>query len=90
MLWHQAISMPSLEHNLISPFSQVYDIVVNNVPKFLLMHPTAEDHTTVVHDPDDTTALLILPLELEGVVSYLPVFLVTQAEFDSGQYSSLI
>ena len=90
LLWHQAISIPTLVHNLISPFQcRVNDVVVNNVPKFLLMQPTAEDHAIVVLDPDDPTSHLILPLELDGVVSYLPVHQVTCADFDSGQYSRI-
>ena len=85
LLWHQAISIPTLAHNLISPFQcHVNDIVVNDVPKFLLMQPTAEDHAIVVLDPDDPTSHLILPLELDGVVSYLLVHQVTHADFDSG------
>ena len=90
LLWHQAISIPTLAHNLISPFQcHVNDVVMNNVPKFLLMQPTAEDHAIVVLDPDDPTSHLILPLELDGVVSYLPVYQVTYADYDTGQYSHI-
>ena len=66
------------------------DIAVNDVPKFIMMQPTAEDHAIVVLDPDDPTSHLILPLELDGVVSYLLVHQVTHADFDSGRYSPII
>ena len=90
LIWHQAISIPTLAHNLISPFQcHVNDIVMNDMPKFLLMQPTAEDHAIVVLDPDDPTSHLILPLELDVVVSYLPVHQVTHADFYSGQYSRI-
>ena len=90
LLWHQAISIPTLAHSLISPFQcRVNDVVINDVPKFLTRHPTAEDHAIVVVDPDDPTSHLILPLELDGVVSYLPVHQVTRADFDSGRYSRI-
>ena len=65
------------------------DVVINDLPKFLLMHPAAEDHAIVAYDPDDHTSHLILPLKLDGVVSYLPVHQVTCADFDSGQYSHI-
>ena len=81
LLWHQAISIPTLAHNLISPFQcHVNDVAVNDVPKFLLSQPTAEDHALVVPDPDDLALHLILPLELDGVVSNLPVHQVTHAD----------
>ena len=41
------------------------------------MNPTAEDYAMVVYDPDYLTSHLILPLELDGVISYLPVHQVT-------------
>ena len=66
--------MPTLEHKLLSPFQcHVNNVVMNDMPEILLLCPKDKDHAIVVHDLDNTTSHLIFTLELDGVVSYLPV-----------------
>ena len=49
LLVHQAMHIPHLPHNLISPMQlQLNDVLVNNKPKFLTENPTAEDHAIIV------------------------------------------
>ena len=49
LLVHQAMHIPHLPHNLISPMQlRLNDILVNNKPKFLTENLTAEDHAIIV------------------------------------------
>lgn len=64
----QALHLPSLPHNLLSPMQlQLNDVKVNDVPKFLTDQLTAYDHAIVA--TDDNEDELLIPLSLEGVVS---------------------
>jgi hypothetical protein len=68
---HQAVYVPELQVNLLCPMQmQVNNVVVNDVPRFLLKHSGATDHALVVMGVDNDS--LILPLQLNGVTSYLP------------------
>ena len=75
ILTHQGISIPYLEHHLISPMQdRVNDVNVNETPRFLTHEPNVETHAIIVNYPDNLTAV-ILPLTLKvGVASCLPVF----------------
>jgi hypothetical protein len=66
---HQAIHLPSLPHNLLSPMQlRLNDVKVNDIPKFLTENPTAYDHA-IVTTGCDTDDELLIPLSLDGVVS---------------------
>jgi hypothetical protein len=85
LVFHQAISMPQLDHHLLCPMQcRVNDVIVNDVPKFLTLNPTDNTHAIVVQDPDDPAQHFCFPLNIQGVTSYLTVRKPTLAEWDSG------
>jgi hypothetical protein len=85
LVFHQAISMPQLDHHLLCPMQcRVNDVIVNDVPKFLTLNPTDNTHAIVVNDPDDLERHICFPLNIQGVTSYLTVRKPTLAEWDSG------
>ena len=90
LIVHQGISVPHLDHHLCCPMqSRMNDVIINDVPKFLLKNPSPDDHAFVVPDPDypdDPDKTLTLPLLLKGVTSYLPTETVTMEEYESGEY----
>ena len=48
---HQAISIPDLDHHLLSPIQcRVVDVEVNDCPKFLTANPTEDSHCIIAHD----------------------------------------
>ena len=66
---HQAVYIPSLEHNLLCPMQlQLNDVSVKDIPKFMLDDPTEQDHAIVARDNegDDIT----IPLSLDGVTRF--------------------
>ena len=71
---HQAIQIPNLDHHLLCPMQcRVNDITINNVPKFLMKTPTPDSHSIVAHEINNPLTLLVLPLYIHGVTSWLPV-----------------
>ena len=51
---HQSISIPQLEHHLLSPIqARVNDVTINEIPKFLASNLTNDTHSIIVTDPDD-------------------------------------
>lgn len=84
---HQAISIPHLDHHLACPMqARVNDVIINDLPTFLSSTPTDDSHSIVVPDPDDPRHSLALPLELKGVTSCLPVFDITEEDWNSGDF----
>jgi hypothetical protein len=70
----QAIHIPHLDHNLLCPMqSRVNDVIVNNMPKFLMSDPTDHMHALTIIDPYQPAQMAILPLALHGVTSLLNV-----------------
>ncbi len=57
-------------------------VTINEVPKFLLTHPTVNDHSVVVPSDMDDSPLHIL-LKLQCVTSYFPVRAATMSEYES-------
>jgi hypothetical protein len=82
LIVHQAIHVPHLMHNLLSPMQlRLNDIQVNDMPKFLIEKPTLEDHAIIVPgDLDDDQ--LTIPLSLSGVTSSFPMWNPTIQEFE--------
>ena len=71
---HQAIQIPNLDHHLFCPMQcRVNDIIINNVPKFLMKTPTPDSHSIVAQDINNPLTPLLLPLYIHGVNSWLPV-----------------
>ncbi len=62
---NQAIHIPHLDHHLLCPMQcQVNDVIVNNMPKFLMSDPTDHTHALTIKDPDHPAQMVILPLAL--------------------------
>jgi hypothetical protein len=60
---HQAIHIPHLDHHLLCPMQcRVNDVIVNNLPKFLVSDPTDQTHALTIKDPDNPLQSVILPL----------------------------
>jgi hypothetical protein len=77
---HQAILIPQISHNLLCPMQlRINDVEVNDVPKFLVRHPTDRTHSIVIATDDNND--LIIPLALAGVTSYFPTRKPTRDEY---------
>jgi hypothetical protein len=83
LIVQQAISLPTLDHNLLSTMQmRLNDVVVNETPKFQSLEPTSLLHTISVRG-DDVDDVLVIPLHLFGVVSCFPTFKPSQEEFET-------
>jgi hypothetical protein len=83
LIAHQSIFSPYLNHNLISTMQmRLYDVIVNETPKFQYLNPTKLPHPISMRG-DNVEDVLLFPLELHGVVSCLSTFKPTQLEFET-------
>jgi hypothetical protein len=81
---HQAIHIPSLQHNLLCPMQlRVNDIIINEQPKFMKEDPDNQCHALVVPIKDDES--FVIPLMLDGVTSYFPTFKPTKEQYETAQ-----
>ena len=66
LLVRNALHIPSMPHNLIPPFiMRAGNVIVNDIPKIQVHHPTKDDHCILFEDSD-----LRIPLQLIGTFSY--------------------
>jgi hypothetical protein len=56
---------------------RLYDVVVNETPKFQCFKPTELSHSISVRG-DDLEDVLVIPLELNGDVSCFPIRMPSQ------------
>ncbi len=90
LIINQAIHIPHLDHHLLCPMQcRVYDVIVNNLPKFLAADPTDQTHALTLTDPDNPLQPVILPLILRGVTLLLNVRSTTINEFNSHDHLRL-
>jgi hypothetical protein len=83
LIFHQAISLPTLNHNLLSTMQmRLHDVAVNETPKLQSLEPTSLSHTISVRD-DELDDVLVIPLDLFGVVSCFPTFKPSQEKFET-------
>ena len=62
---HQAILIYHFHNNKFCPMQmKIYDVEVNDIPKYLTDIPTDQAHSIVMHEKGET---LIIPLYLHGV-----------------------
>jgi hypothetical protein len=81
LIVHQSIFSPSLSHNLLSAMQmRSHDVVVNETPTCQVLEPTEHSHTISVRC-DDMEEVLVIPLELNGVVSCFPTSKPSQEKF---------
>ena len=65
---HQAILIYHLHSNLLCPMHmRMYDVKVNEIPKYLTDNTTDQTHSIVLNERGET---LLIPLHLHGVTSY--------------------
>ena len=80
---HQAIYIPSLNHNLLCPMQlRLNDVKLSETPKFLADNPDVRTHGMVLRD-DDADEELVIPMDLHGVTSYFPTRKPSQQELDT-------
>ena len=84
LVLHQAIYIPTLEHNLLSTMQmRMNDIIVNDVPKHLTPIENLSDRTHALVVPrDDGGDDDIIPLALHRVNSYFPTRKPTRREYE--------
>ena len=73
----------------MAPAMTVNDVTINDVPRICVQNPTHETHSIIVQDPDHQEEVIILPLALRGVTSYLQTVPVTREEYESGECSRI-
>ena len=79
---HQAIHVPTMQHNLITPMQlRMNDVQVREIPRFLTDHSDEDSHSIVIPDIEDGPPYKI-PLSLHGIVSYFPTRRPTIQEFN--------
>jgi hypothetical protein len=83
LMINQAISVTVVDHCLLCPMQCLINgVEINKVPRFLTQDPTTSTHSIRLVDPTDPVHPYIIPLQLEGVVSYFEFSLPTSAEFE--------
>ena len=78
---HQAILIDHLHNNILCPMQmRMYDVKVNDIPKYLTDNPTDQTHSIVLHERGET---LLIPLHLHGVTSYFTSRKPTMEEYNN-------
>jgi hypothetical protein len=81
---HQAISLLTLDHNLMSTMKmRLHAVVLNETPKIQSLEPTFLSHTISVRGDKVEDVFLVIPLYVFGVVSCFPTFKPSQDEFET-------
>jgi hypothetical protein len=81
LIVHLGIYLPQLQHNFLSTMKmRLHDVVVNKTPKFQCLEPTDLSHNISMRGYN-VNDVLIIPLDLNGVVSCFPTCKATQEEF---------
>ena len=78
---HQEILIDQLHNNLLCPMQmRIYDVKVNDIPKYLTDNPTDQTHSIVMREKLET---LLIPLHLHGVTSYFTSRKPTMEEYNN-------
>ena len=84
LVLNQAINVPHLKHNLMSPFQmRLNDVKVNDTPFSITEIPTEETHTLIVTGAFVIEDELVIPLEVHSVSSVFPTGKPTTHEYDT-------
>ena len=66
--FHQAILIYHLHNNILCPMQiRMYEVKVNEIPKYLTENPTDQTHSIVMHGKGET---IMIPLHLHGFTLY--------------------
>ena len=68
---------------------RVNDIIINDVPKFLMKTPTHDSHSIVAQDINNPLTPLVLPLYIHGVTSWLPVSKTSLEDWNYMKYQTI-
>ena len=81
---HQAILIPKMTANLLSPMQlRANDISVNDEPKHMVLNPT-DDHHAITFPPFEVgEEPFRIPLSLRGVTSYFPTRRPTRQQWEN-------
>ena len=78
---NQKILIDHFHNNLLCPMQmRMYDVKVNDIPKYLTDNPTDQTHSIVFHESGET---LLIPLHLHGVTSYFTSRKPTMEEYNN-------
>ena len=79
---HQAVRVPTMNNNLLCHMQvQMNDINLNDTLKFLIEDPTNSSHTITATDNEGND--IVIPLSLQGMISYFPTRKPTHDELDT-------
>ena len=79
--FHQAILIDHLHNNILYPIQmRMYDVKVNDIPKYLTENPTDQTHSIVMQKKGET---LLIPLHLHGVTPYFTFRGSTMEEYNN-------
>ncbi len=83
LVLHQALLIPRMKVNLISPMQvRDNDVHVNEEPKHMVWNPTNDHHAIVVYGKEGEVVVRI-PLSIHGVTSYFPSRKPTLEEYEA-------
>ena len=83
LVLHQAILIPQVENNLLSPLQmRDNDVCVNDDPKFMAPTPTESHHAIVINGIDQDQQPINIPMSLWGVILYFPSRKPTREEYE--------
>ena len=75
---HQAILIDLLHNNILCPIQmRMYEVKVNDIPKYLTDNPTDQTHPIFMHEKGET---LLISLYLNGVTFYFTSIKPTMEE----------
>ena len=84
LVLNQAISIPHIEHKLMSPFQMRFNgVKVNDTPILLTESPTDETHTLIVPGNFGVKDELVIPLMVHSVSSVFSIRKQTVQEYES-------
>jgi hypothetical protein len=87
---HQVIHFPHLTHHLLCSMQcRMNDVIVNNIPKFLIVDPIKNTHA-IIFTGDDDSLQTILPLDLWGVILSLNVSAPSKDEWTAAECTRLV
>ena len=85
LMVHQAISIPTMENNLLCPMQlRMNDVAVSEIPKFLATDPDDRTHAITIPDKDGGDPYII-PFSLQGTTSYFPTRKPTVEEYEKAE-----
>ena len=87
LVFHQAIYLESMDNHLICPMQcRVNGVEINDTPKIFVKNPTERSHAIVVDDPLAPDDSLVVPLQLEGVISVFSIRVPSRHKYENSEF----